>query len=135
MGAWSHEPFGNDDACDWGYSLTEQRGLSPVESAIDAVLETAGLLEADTACRGIAAAEILAKLLGRGTQSDAYTEDIDEWIRTAASRPDGAILEKARRAIDRILGEDSELNDLWTEGEEAEVWRASVLQLQDRLNA
>ena len=28
MGTWSHEPFGNDDACDWSYELLDSNDLS-----------------------------------------------------------------------------------------------------------
>jgi hypothetical protein len=28
MGAWSHEPFGNDDANDWAYDLEQVSDLS-----------------------------------------------------------------------------------------------------------
>jgi hypothetical protein len=31
MGAWSHEPFGNDDAGDWAYGLDESRDLGLIE--------------------------------------------------------------------------------------------------------
>jgi hypothetical protein len=40
MGAWSHEPFGNDDANDWAYGLEEAEDLSYVEEALNAVLES-----------------------------------------------------------------------------------------------
>ena len=34
MGAWSHEPFGNDDANDWAYELEETEDLSHIEAAL-----------------------------------------------------------------------------------------------------
>jgi hypothetical protein len=42
MGAWSREPFGNDDAIDWPYELEEAEDLSYVEAASDAVLQVEG---------------------------------------------------------------------------------------------
>jgi hypothetical protein len=38
MGVWSHEPFGNDTACDWGYGLLESDNLSIIEAALDYIL-------------------------------------------------------------------------------------------------
>ena len=130
MGAWSHEPFGNDTACDWSYELLETEDLSAVEAALDEVLEAdGGYLEADLGSQAIAAAEVLAKLLGRGTQSDTYTEDIDQWVQDHPQQPNGALLAKAREAIGRIQSPGSELLELWEEGGEASAWKASLQKL------
>ncbi|HEX4971690.1 MAG TPA: DUF4259 domain-containing protein [Steroidobacteraceae bacterium] len=125
MGAWSHEPFGNDDANDWAYELEDTEDLSHIEAALDVVLDSDGYLEAPEASCAIAAVEVLAKLLGKGTQSDAYTEKVDEWIKTVATKPSRALLDKARRALDRIRGKDSELKELWHEGD-ATQWEGSL---------
>jgi len=128
MGAWSHEPFGNDDANDWAYELEGTEDLSHIEAALDVVLDTDDYLEAPEASCAVAAVEVLAKLLGKGTQSDAYTEKVDEWIKTVRAKPSRALLDKARRALDRIRGKDSELRDLWHE-DDATQWEASLQAL------
>ena len=46
MGAWSHEPFGSDDANDWAYGLEDTTDLSLIEAALDRVLRADGCLEA-----------------------------------------------------------------------------------------
>lgn len=97
MGAWSYEPFGNDDANDWAYELEETDDLSHIEAA--------------------------------GTQADACTEKVDDWVKTVRIQPSRALLDKARRALDRIRGKDSELKDLWHEGDATE-WEASLKALQ-----
>lgn len=62
MGAWSHEPFGNDTACDWAYGLDEQRDFSLADKAIQAVLDNGNdYLDSDLASEAIAAAEVLAR--------------------------------------------------------------------------
>lgn len=129
MGTWSHEPFGNDDAADWAYELEEAKDLSPVEAALDAVLENDGYVEAPEATCAVAAVEVIAKVLGRGTQSDAYTESVDRWVKQLRVMPSRALLIKARRALDRILGEESELKELWHEGD-ADEWEASLATLR-----
>jgi hypothetical protein len=131
MGSWSQEPFGNDTAGDWAYGLTETKDLSYVETALDKVLSIgSGYLEATEAEEAVAAIEVLAKLLGKGTQSDAYTEDADAWVAALGIKPDTALLMKAQRVIDRILGADSELLELWQEGEDDGAWRSTITALR-----
>jgi hypothetical protein len=134
MGAWSHEPFGNDDAGDWAYELQEAEDLSYIEDALDAVLEAEGYLEAPEASCAVAAVEVLAKLLGKGTQSDAYTEKVDEWVKKVRVKPSRPLLEKARLALARVRGDESELKELWHEGDAAE-WEASLDSLQVAVSA
>lgn len=130
MGAWSHEPFGNDTASDWSDGMLESEDLSPVESALDVVIETADeYLEVDQASEAIAAVEVIAKLLGKGTQSDASTEDIDKWVKNHPQMPSSTLLQKARQAIKRIQQPNSELLELWEEGGEPAEWNASLEKL------
>jgi hypothetical protein len=82
----------------------------------------------------VAAVEVLAKLLGKGTQSDAYTEKVDEWVKSVSIQPGAAILTKANRALERILGDNSELRELWEEGGDQE-WRSSITVLQRSISA
>ncbi len=134
MGAWSHEPFGNDDANDWAYGLDEARDLGLIESALDKVLDSEGYLEAPVASEAVGAVEVIAKLLGRGTQSDAYTEQIDEWVKTVGLKPSSALLEKASRTLDRIMSDDSELRELWQE-EGTGDWESSIANLKKAIDA
>lgn len=134
MGTWSCQPFGNDTANDWAYALDDRRDFSLVEEAIRAVLDNGDdYLDADLAVEAIAAAEVLAKALGRGTQSDAYTEKVDAWLRTVSTPPAGTLLADARLALDRILGSDSELNELWEESDEHAEWLEAVRAQQAAL--
>lgn len=136
MGTWSHEPFGNDSANDWAYELEGQRDFSLVARALQTVLDNGSeYLDADLAVEAIAAAEVLAKALGRGTQADAYTKKVDAWLATMRATPSPELLSKARAALARILGADSELRELWEDSEEFEAWQASVRSLQSAVGA
>jgi hypothetical protein len=136
MGAWSHEPFGNDTACDWSYGLLETSDLSSIEAALDAVMDSGeDYLDADLATEAIAAIEVLAKLRGQGTQADSYTEDIDQWVKQHPQEPSAGLLAKARQVIARISSPESELLELWEEGEEADAWKASLQQLASATSA
>lgn len=77
MGAWSHESFGNDTAADWAYGLSECKDMAYIESALDAVLSENDYLDSDIGSEAVAAIEVIAKMLGKGTQADAYTESAD----------------------------------------------------------
>jgi hypothetical protein len=127
MGTWSHESFGNDTACDWAYELEGITDLSVIESTIDRVLESEDeYLEAPDAEEAIAAIEVIAKLLGNGTQSDSYTERADAWVKENNLRPSAELIQKAKNALSKILSENSELAELW---EESEEWKSEISKL------
>ena len=134
MGAWSHESFGNDTACDWAGDLQEGDDLAPVEAALDAVLAAGDdYLESPEACEAIAAAEVVARLQGHFGVRDAYSEGLDEWVARIGVAPSPELASKARRALARILVEPSELMELWEETEDAGAWRAAMNELLSRI--
>ena len=130
MGTWSHEPFGNDSAADWAFALKGQQDFSAVEAALRQVVDNEGYLDADMAVEAIAAAEILAKANGRGTQSDAYTEPVEEWLESIEVPPPAELYVLARRALVRVLEPESELRELWEESDDFSQWEESVAALQ-----
>jgi Domain of unknown function (DUF4259) len=134
MGTWSCEPFGNDAAGDWAFGLDEAKDLSYIEAALDAVLEQDkdDELESTDAEEAIAACEVLAKLLGKGTQSDGYTQGVDAWVASLKLKPDSALLKKAQKALKRVTGKNSELRELWEE-EGADDWKESIKAMRAAL--
>lgn len=136
MGTWSHEPFGNDTANDWAYDLEERKDFSLVDQAFQRVIDTGeNYLDADVAAEAIAAAEVIAKALGRGTQSDAYTEKVDAWLGSVVSKPKPELIAKGQAALMRILGPDSELRELWEESDDFGLWEDAVKSLQSTIAA
>jgi len=136
MGTWSHEPFGNDSACDWAYGLVKQKHFTSVETAIRSVLDEGdGYVDADVAVEAVAAAEVLAKALGRGTQADVYTEEVDAWLASISIKPSSDLVDKANAALGRILESESELRELWEESDELDAWESSIRTLQAALSA
>jgi hypothetical protein len=133
MGTWGVLAFDNDTACDWTYELEKAKDLSLVESAL-AEVEAVGddYLDSDVACNALAACEVLARLRGRPGYSNAYTETVDAWVAKHRITPTSQLLARASRVIDRILGENSELPDLWDEGDGGE-WRDGVEELRRRM--
>lgn len=133
MGTWGALAFDNDDAADWAFELEVADDLSPVESAFDAVEESEDYLEAPDAANALAACEVLARLNGKPGYQNAFTEKVDEWVAAHPQSPPAALLKRANAVIDRILGEESELKELWAEGGQMDAWLAAVEDLRKRL--
>lgn len=134
MGAWSEDTFGNDSACDWVGEFLEEPGLEPVRDAIDEVLEgDDDYLDSDVASNCLAACEVLARLQGKWGVRDAYSEDLDKWIEANPQRVPDNLKKAADRAIERILGPESELVELWDEGRINKKWHAAVDDLRVRV--
>ena len=51
------------------------------------------------------------------------------------AKPSPALLAKGQRVLARVLGENSELRDLWQEGDDASAWEASIKALQHAVGA
>jgi hypothetical protein len=133
MGAWGELAFDNDTANDWAYGLNDTDDLSLVEAAF-AELEDVGdqYLDQDVACNALAACEVLARLLGNFGYQNAYTQKVDTWVATHPTKPEPALLARARDAIRRVLGDKSELRELWEEAD-GDSWRKTIEDLRHRL--
>ena len=131
MGAWSHEPFGNDTACDWAYELDDVQDLTVIESALDMALASADYLEAPEGEEALAAIEVVAKLMGQGTQNDTYTEGVDAWVQKNAVKPDEKLLEKCSQILHLLCSDRSELMALWAGDSN---WVGTVKQLMNQVS-
>jgi hypothetical protein len=133
MGAWGELAFDNDQANDWAYGLDDVDDLSLVEAAFEAV-EAVGddYLDSDEASDALAACEVIARLRGKPGYTNAYTEKVDAWVAAHPQKVPPALMKRASAVIDRILGEESELADLWGESDDAK-WRAGVEDLRNRM--
>ena len=127
MGAWSHEPFGNDDALDF---LTEvETGGLPTISGLLHHIVGMDEIEADIASMGVAALAVLAAVRSRDT---SLLPDTHRGLAQRLGGLDSGLLTTAIKALDRIET-DSELAELWAETPEATAWRASLAQIRERL--
>ena len=129
MGAWGHGNFENDDAADWLLQLEESEGLDVVASALEAVGGD-DYLEAPECTVGLAAAEVVAALIGYPAQ--ALPEEVASWLVGRSIEPDDPLVNEARDAVARIGG-DSELSELWQETDDYDDWKAVLSDLTERL--
>jgi len=116
MGTWSHEPFGNDVSNDWAYDLEETRDYGLVRDTLLAAAKAGAYLDADTGQQAVAAAEVVAKALGRGSQSDAYTEKVEVWLKGLGTQPPADSIPLACSALEGGVGGGSERRELRAEG-------------------
>ena len=136
MGTWSIEPFGNDDAADWAAELEESNDPSLIQEAINAILAVGDeYLEAPDATVAVAAIDVLARIAGNFGELTSYTEALDSWVEGLEFTPDPELIDKALKALDRILAEDSELRELWEESDEFDAWKTSMQALRERVVA
>lgn len=133
MGAWGAGPFDNDDAGDWAYDFEgadAPEGLRLLAEALDVGDD---YLEAPEGTVAVAAAAVVTWLQDPASiPESAYGEDAAEWVRSAGVAPTGELRAAARHALDRVRSDESELAELWAEGD-GDAWRASIEELSTRL--
>lgn len=136
MGTWASDTFGNDYAMDWVQDLAESGNLDVIEGTLDQALDGGAELAAPFAAEALAAIEVVVRLQGKpGAQDDddGAPDDLLLWVAQCKRNINPLIADKARRAIVRILSEQSELRQLWQDSPDYDAWRGAVLALQARL--
>ncbi len=129
MGAWELGHFGNDDALDWIGDL-EASGQPAIDEALGCATDSAAdYIEEPECCVTLAAAEVVAALLGKPATD--LPDGVRAWVAGKAS-PDEQLVSRALAATEAVLSE-SELKDLWQESDHFEKWAESVKNLQARL--
>ena len=134
MGAWGPGSFDNDAAADWAMECARSAGFTLVEATLDNLLAAEDdERDASDEEEAIAAAEVVARAAGNWGVRNAYSQALDDWIGTLGEQPGPALLAKARRAVQSIRGEPSELRELWSDSGDFAQWRGSLDGLLARL--
>ena len=151
MGAWGAGSFQNDWALDWLGDLCESGDSSLIRSTLNKVVEHGGTkysapsllerlrghrrhtdwLEASVATEALAAGEIVAAWLGQ--PSEKLPENLIKWLQQHASSFQPELVPLAVKAVN-IVKTNSELKDLWDEGDVAK-WMNEVADLEQRLGS
>lgn len=129
MGAWGLQSFDNDDALDWLAELTESTDLSVLTAALEF---EENYIESPEACNALAASEVVLALLGKPRCE--LPQEAQEWVE---SNPLDAkpLIASAKQALTLVLGENSELKELWQESDQFVAWQQDVQDLLSRLKA
>lgn len=130
MSAWGEAVFECDSAEEWAERLLSQGRTSMVLKPLTSIVKTraGGVLEADLCAQGLAAAEVIAAVLGHPCRGLPY--EIRDWLSERDFSPSPADIKLARDAVMRILT-SSELRELW---ENASFWSTGLRKLVDRLD-
>jgi len=132
VGTWGTGPFDNDDAADWVYELEAAPDAEVVRTALRRVTLASEYLDAPDASIGLAAAEVVAA--DRDGPAPKLPDSVVAWVQAHRESFDAADRAAALAVVDRVLGADSELNELWLEtGDRA--WIDRVHDLRRRLGA
>ena len=131
MGAWGVGIYENDTASDWVYEL-EASGAAVIGSSLQAVLADDTYLDAHLACRALAAADVIGRLRV-GEASGPGPAAVLAWVRAHPADPSETLLRLAERAVDRVVGTGSELDELWAETDEHAAWRGTTQVVVGRL--
>ncbi len=147
MGDWGPGIFDNDSALDWIGDLLESEDASPVYDALKCALKHDGVkrkwflgicvqrrkekLPAEQATKALAAAEIVAARFGQPLSK--LPNGVAEWLEQHSSLFEPELVVMAQQAMNKIKT-DSELKQLWEEGDGAAKWLSSVADLERRLS-
>ena len=149
MGTWGASSFQNDSAFDWLADLCEQGDASLVYAALNRVANHGGTkqssasfierlfgrrrrtdwLTAGVASQALAAVEVVAAW--RGHPSGDLPENLKTWLRKHISSFEPNLVPLAQKVVS-IVKTNSELKDLWEEGDATE-WKSAIEDLEQRL--
>ena len=132
-GAWDVGPFENDDALDWVWELESSSDLSAIEAALRAGANNDSYIEAPTGSAAIAAAEVVAALLGK--PHPQLPDEVKSWVSKNSMLKGDKLVGLATEVIESVQDPaNSELAQLWSEsGEFFGEWESSLSDLQQRL--
>ena len=133
MGAWGTGSWDNDDACDWVYELEETKDLDLIIQTLKAITNPeVDYLENTVCCEALAAAEVVAA--ANSKPGNDLPEEVQTWLAEIHPRIDSSTMELARRVV-KIIGQKSELLELWQESSNYSDWQAAVANLKARLSS
>jgi len=132
-GAWDMGSFDNDDALDWVYELESTSDLSAIITALTAVANNDSYIQAPTGSAAVAAAEVVAALLGNAHPQ--LPPEVVAWVDGRSLSKDNELVGLAKKAIAAVQHPTkSELAQLWGEsGEYLADWKAGLSDLDQRL--
>ena len=129
MGAWGTGSFDNDDAMDFVGELRKKQ-ISDIAAVMSEVIEQHGYLEAPSCSVAIAAAETVAA--AKGAPASDAPPDLLAWAKKNKAEVNADLIASALKAVSRIRA-DSELKELWEEGNATNEWHEHLDALAKRL--
>ena len=136
MSTWSSGPYDNDDACSFMEELEGDPTWQEVRAELKSIAGGSGYLDAPDGCQAVAGAALVASAMKTADFLPAEYRNL--LTRMGPLPPD--LIPLARVALERVMGDGSELNELWQEGTSDpdasgfEDWLETLDQIQDTLD-
>ncbi|THF70618.1 DUF4259 domain-containing protein [Deinococcus sp. Arct2-2] len=129
MNVWGTGPFENDAGAAFVQEVVQDGEFALAEAFEVALDPDTVFLAAEEGHRAYAAAAVLAAVLG-GETAGMTDAGLRSWVQNADQSDLAPLQDIARDALERIVGPDSELPDLWEDTADAEAWQAEIERLQ-----
>ncbi|BDP41542.1 hypothetical protein DAETH_15110 [Deinococcus aetherius] len=128
MNVWGIGSFENEVGAAFAEEVV-QDGAVALAEAFDVALDPdTDFLAAEEGHRALAAAEVLVAGL-TGDTGQITDAGLRAWLAGAHPADLEPLRDVGRAAVERVIGEGSELPDLWEDEEDAWAWRADVVRL------
>ncbi|WP_143306115.1 DUF4259 domain-containing protein [Chitinophaga vietnamensis] len=131
MGAWGTRNFENDGSQDWIFDIIDNKDGGSVADALARIINNIETLEISDCEEALAAAEVVAALIGRASEDfpEVPLEKLDilNLIGTRALRT------QAVNAVNKIIA-GSEMKNYWSDAGQLEAWEAVQAGLVKRLD-
>lgn len=134
MGTWDVGVFDNDAAADLLSALDEAaptEALDLLHQALASAVAGRGYLDVDDGQAAVAAAAVVAAQRLRGARLDLST--VPPWLAEGGLDVPQQFDGLALAALDRVVGENSELRGLWGDGEQLQGFLATLAPLRAAL--
>lgn len=130
-GSWAADTLSNDDASDL-LGQIPNGGVEAIRGALNAALGSVSPVSDETALRALAAAEMVAAMMG--SPSGSLPATCKEWAMFHSKDASRDLIQLAVRAVDRVI-KDSGTQELMQEGgaKNLQDWQVSVANLKARL--
>jgi hypothetical protein len=131
MGAWGFKTFEDDSSLDWLGDLGEEEKPLPF---LKECLNLDGIDYMEYFhCTGVLSSAVMIDGLLNGPKEDLPEEAL-EWLKANTKLKVAPLVPIAIDGLERVLGDDSELNELWRENKELyPKWKKSIVDLSVRL--
>jgi len=130
MGTWGYYNFDNDPAADFGENFRENPTEAVLYEALTTAAEEEDYLEADEASEALAAAEIVAAMMGK--PANDFPPGLIPAIMNLNAGENEELQELAIEAVEAVV-KSSEVQELWAESGDAAKWQEVQQNLLERL--
>ncbi|MCR5890099.1 DUF4259 domain-containing protein [Hymenobacter sp. J193] len=130
MGTWGYRNFDNDTAADFAADFRDQPSEALLLAALATAAEEEEYIDADDASEALAAAEIVAAILGKPSKD--FPADLIPVIVKLDAGESEDLRELAQEAVEAVR-KQSELQELWAETSDADAWQQELQGLLNRL--